>query len=101
MSSINLIGTSHIAKESIKAVISNIEKNQPDIVAIELDPGRLYGLKNKVERPKNIELIKRIGMSGFAFYVIGEFIQQKLGKIVSIQPGSEMLAAYDEAVKEN
>src|SRR3989304_5980363 len=96
---IALVGTDHVAGESTRRVNAAFGEISPDIVAVELDRNRLYALKNKVRRPKNLELIKAFGLGGFIFYVIGEFVQKKIGKIVNIEPGSEMLAALKLAEK--
>ncbi len=96
---ITLIGTSHIAKESIEKVNNSITEIKPEIVALELDPGRAYALQHKFKRAKNISLLKTLGLSGFLFYIFGEITQKKLGKIVNLKPGSEMLAAMKTAEK--
>jgi len=41
---LTIIGTSHIARQSLEEVKSAIEKIKPDIIAIELDRKRYYGL---------------------------------------------------------
>lgn len=94
---ISLIGTSHIAKESVKKVTQTIINKKPEIVALELDPGRAYALQHNIKRPKNIALLRTLGVSGFLFYLFGEVVQKKLGKIVNLQPGSEMLVAMKAA----
>ena len=96
---ISLIGTSHIAKESVKKVTNAITEISPEIVALELDPGRAYALQHNIKRPKNITLLRSLGVTGFLFYLFGEIVQKKLGKIVNIQPGSEMLVAMKTATK--
>lgn len=92
-----ILGTSHVAKESV----SNVEKAgkilSPDIIALELDSSRLHSLKNNLPRPKNTELIKAIGLKGFMFFLLGEFLQKKIGKYLDISPGSEMLAGLKYA----
>jgi pheromone shutdown-related protein TraB len=95
-----IIGTSHIAKDSVAYVKEQIEKIQPDIVALELDHGRAYALKHKIRRPKNLTILQSLGVMGFLFYIVGETIQKKLGKIVNIDPGSEMIVALETAEKE-
>ena len=96
---ITLIGTSHIAKESVKKVTQTIIEEKPEIVALELDPGRAYALQHNIKRPKNITLLRSLGVSGFLFYLFGEVVQKKLGKIVNLQPGSEMLVAMKTSAK--
>ncbi len=94
-----ILGTSHVAEQSVNQVNKNFEEIDPDIVAIELDKNRLYALQHNVKRPKNLELLRQLGMGGFLFYLFGEFAQQKIGKILRINPGAEMLAAFKIASK--
>ncbi len=94
-----VIGTSHISKESIKEVEAAITELKPEIIAIELDQQRLQVLLNKKQQKLSIKQIKDIGFKGFLFSVIGSFLQKKLGKIVGIEPGSEMKKAIILAKK--
>jgi len=90
---INIIGSSHIAKESVKRVKKEIESFSPDIVALELDSNRAYALLHKDdEKPKKNygQMIKSVGFKGFLFAVVGSFVQKKLGDMVGVEPGSEM-----------
>lgn len=97
-----LIGTSHIAKESIKKVEEVILKEKPDIVALELDKPRLIGLLNegKKKNKYSIKAIFQVGLKGFIFSLIGEYVERKLGKLVGVKPGDEMRKAYAVAQKE-
>ena len=47
---ITMIGTSHIAKESVSEVKNYIIKEKPDIIALELDRPRLAALLNKKKK---------------------------------------------------
>jgi len=94
-----LIGTSHIAKQSLEDVERTIKEEHPDIVALELDKRRLYCLLNTASNKITIHDIKRIGIKGFIFSVIGAWAEKKLGKIVGIAPGSEMKLAVQLARK--
>jgi pheromone shutdown-related protein TraB len=87
---IYLVGSSHIAKGSVQEVKDGVESIHPEIIALELDSGRAYALKHKVRRPKNFDLLRSLGFAGFMFYLFGEFAQKSLGKIVELDPGSEM-----------
>ena len=95
---LTIIGTSHIAKQSLDDVTKEIEEGKPDIVALELDKRRFYGLFCK---PGKIRIydIKRIGIKGFIFSLIGAWAEKKLGKIVGVSPGSEMKKAAELAKK--
>ena len=88
-----LIGTSHIAEQSLREVEESIEKENPDIIAVELDKRRKYALLSNQNRKISVFDIKHVGFKGYLFSLIGAFLQKKLGKIVGISPGSEMLTA--------
>ncbi|MBN2423259.1 TraB/GumN family protein [Candidatus Woesearchaeota archaeon] len=96
-----IIGTSHIAKQSIEEVKNSIDAFKPDIIAIELDAKRAYALLNKNQKVNKKYLIKRIGLTGFLFAVLGEYAEKKLGEIVNIEPGEEMLTALKLSKKNN
>jgi pheromone shutdown-related protein TraB len=97
---ITIVGSSHISKQSVMQVREAFKGISPEIVAVELDSGRAQGLFEKRKKPSKFLLLKMLGLGGFLFYVIGEFIQKKLGKIVNMDPGSEMKTAIILA-KEN
>ena len=98
-----LIGTAHISKDSVKEVKEAIEKYKPDVVAVELCKRRYEGLikKDKWDNTPVTSLLK----SNNAYFMLAQTflssIQRKLGKDQGIEPGSEMIAAMDEAKKHN
>lgn len=94
-----VIGTSHISKESVKEVNESITNLKPNIIAIELDQQRLQVLLSKQKQKISLAQIKSIGLKGFLFSVIGSYLQKKLGKVVGIEPGSEMKKAVILAKK--
>ena len=89
---LTIIGTSHIAKESLEEVENAIEEKNPDIIAIELDKSRLYSLFKKPGKIRFYD-IKRVGVKGFIFSIIGAWAEKKLGSMVGVAPGSEMKRA--------
>lgn len=93
-----IIGTSHIAKQSIREVKEAIEK-KPDIVAVELDSNRLRAIKEKGRTKLRLRDIFKIGIVGFVFALVGAWAQRKLGKLVGVTPGTEMLTAVRLARK--
>ncbi len=97
---LTIIGTSHIAKESIVEVKKNINEQKPDIVALELDRLRFEALFYNKKRKTSLRDIFDIGIKGFLFNLIGAYVENKLGKMVNVKPGSEMKAAIF-AAKEN
>ncbi|MBW2978113.1 TraB family protein [Candidatus Woesearchaeota archaeon] len=96
---LTVIGTSHIAKQSLKEVESTITKQKPDIIALELDQKRFIALTQEKQRKLRLKDIKRIGFKGLLFNLIGAWIEQKLGKLVGVKPGSEMIQAIKLAKK--
>lgn len=94
---IQIIGTSHISPESIKKVEKTILEKKPGIVAIELDAKRLYALLNKGKTHISYKDIRRIGLKGWIFSIIGAWAERKLGAKVGVAPGSEMIKAATAA----
>lgn len=99
MDNIKIIGTSHIAKQSIKEIKENIAEFKPDIVALELDLQRASALMQEEKSKVSLGMIMQIGIKGYLFAKLGQFVQQKLGKTVGVSPGSEMKTALQLARK--
>lgn len=98
-----LVGTAHISKESIKEVQEAIEKYKPDIVAVELCKRRYEGIINK-DRWENTPVTSLLKSNNAYFMLAQTFlssIQRRLGKDQGVEPGSEMIAAINEAKKKN
>ena len=89
---LTIIGTSHIAMQSIKEVESLILEIKPSIIALELDPLRFAAL-TKRKRRLNLNQIKKLGFRAYFLSLLGSYIEKKLGKLVKVSPGSEMKKA--------
>lgn len=96
-----LLGTSHIAQESASQIERITKEKRPGIVAVELDPMRFSALMQPKGRRSylSIAAIRRIGVQGFLFALIGGFVQQQLAKRVGVVPGLDMKIAIDAAKK--
>ena len=98
-----LVGTAHISKDSVKEVKEVIEKYKPDVVAVELCKRRYEAItkKDQWENTPITSLLK----SNNAYLMLAQTflssIQRRLGKEYGVEPGSEMIAAMDEAKKHN
>lgn len=95
---IKIIGTSHIAKESVEKIRNIILEEHPKIVAVELDESRvpfLFGKKRKLK----ITDIGKVGFVGYLFNLIGGFVQRNLGEKVGLAPGADVRAAIRAAGK--
>ena len=97
---LTIIGTSHIAIESIKEVTSFIKEKKPSIIALELDKPRFFSLMQQKKGSK-FSLLKEMGIKVFLLNLIGAWIEKKLGKLVGVSPGSEMRKAALLAKKQN
>ncbi len=97
---LTVIGTSHIARESVKEVEKAILEQKPAIVAIELDESRMQGLLHPRKKKYSLKDIKKVGAKGYLFALLGEYVEKKLGKLVGVSPGTEMLTAYKAATSQ-
>ncbi|RME54176.1 hypothetical protein D6777_04590 [Candidatus Woesearchaeota archaeon] len=96
-----IVGTSHVAIESVKQVKQVINEYKPKVVAIELDKDRFLALmkKKKTKQKFNWKMFKHLGIKGMLFALIGAWVEEKIGKSVGVLPGSEMKTAAIEAAK--
>ncbi|NOZ80275.1 MAG: hypothetical protein GXP63_01265 [DPANN group archaeon] len=100
MPNLTIIGTSHIAKESVREVRRFIREKRPDIVAVELDRRRLHGLLSRHRPKSSFYNIFRVGIQGYLFSLIGAWASRKMGNVVGTDPGADMKAAVLAARKE-
>jgi len=94
-----IIGTSHIAKQSLDEVKNIIEEEKPGIVALELDEKRLYALMHSKKEKISFYNIFKVGFKGFLFSLLGAWAEKKLGEYVGVMPGAEMKQAVKLAGK--
>lgn len=94
---IHIVGTSHISKHSAAEVRRAFVEFKPDIIAIELDRRRFQALQEraagKVEQQLPLSMVRQVGVVGYLFLRIGSFVQRKLGGVVKVDPGVDMLEA--------
>ncbi len=95
---LTILGTSHIATQSIREVESIIKNSKIEIVALELDPLRASSLTKKKTKLR-IRMIREMGVKAFLLNLVGAYIEKKLGKIVKVSPGSEMKKAIELSKK--
>ncbi|MDD4877680.1 MAG: TraB family protein [Candidatus Nanoarchaeia archaeon] len=96
---LTIIGTSHIAVQSIREVGNVIMLQKPDVVALELDADRFLGLMHKKKRKITLKDIMATGVKGFFFNLIAAWAEKKLGKMVGTSPGDEMKTAVKAAAE--
>lgn len=88
-----IVGTSHVARTSAKRIKEAFEAFAPDVIAVELDASRLSALLQNQRATASPALIRSIGLRGYLFAVIGGWLQRRLGRVVNVAPGQDMLAA--------
>ncbi|MBI4139679.1 TraB/GumN family protein [Candidatus Woesearchaeota archaeon] len=103
---LNIIGTSHIAKESILDVRNAFDGGSIDILALELDDGRLRAILDRDKLgSKHLSFsfrdVRNLGVKTYLFARFISWAETYLGRKVGISPGSEMLQAFKLAKKNN
>lgn len=97
LGNILLVGTGHVLEKSVKEVEEVIEREKPDIVAVELDKGRYNALKGEMKELSPKEMLS----SGNPFLILTHwllaYVQRKMGAELGIKPGADMLAAITKA----
>ncbi len=92
-----LIGTAHVSNKSVEEVKETIARERPDIVAIELCPGRFAALKGETSDLSAKDILKGGNMTLFLVHSLLAYMQNKIGSEMDVKPGSEMIAAIDAA----
>ena len=90
---LTVIGTSHIAEDSVSRVREAILSENTAIVAVELDHARLHALLSEEKPSLSFAMLRVMGITGFVFFAIAGFLQRKLGKMIGAVPGQEMKTA--------
>ena len=75
---------------------------KPTVIAVELDVRRAQSLLAQSQQKMSVRQgVKELGVQGFLFVLIAQFIQRKIGRIVGITPGSDMKYAMELARNNN
>jgi pheromone shutdown-related protein TraB len=90
-----LVGTAHVSQRSVDLVREVIEREQPDAVCIELDPGRYEALsqEKKFEEQDLRDVLRRKQLATLMLNLILASYQRRLGLQLGVAPGSELLEA--------
>ena len=98
-----LIGTAHVSKESVELVRETIEKENPDMVAVELCPQRFHAISEKKKWDETD--ISKVIKEGKGYLFLTQLMltnfQRKVGDELGVKPGSEMVKALDMAKEKN
>lgn len=95
--SILLVGTAHVSRQSIDEVRRVIEETRPEVVCVELDPGRYETLTDET-RWKRLDVRNLLATGRPGLFLAGLLFagfQKRLGDRLGVRPGAEMLAAIE------
>ncbi|WP_142985928.1 TraB/GumN family protein [Halorubrum cibi] len=96
--SVTVVGTAHVSERSVEEVEEAIERERPDVVAVELDEGRYRQMQG--ETPDDLDasdLLQGNTVFQFLAYWMLSYVQTQLGERFDIEPGADMKAAVDVA----
>ena len=92
-----LVGTGHILEKSVKEVEEVIDREAPDVIAVELCKDRYEALKGDVGDFS----IKEVLGGGNPFLLLTHwllaYVQRKMGAEFGMEPGADMMAAIKKA----
>lgn len=94
-----LIGTAHVSQKSVDVVKETIQKIAPETVCVELDEQRLESLrdKNRWEKLDLKQILKNGQMPTLIANLVLSSYQKRMGNHLGVKPGSELIAAVEEA----
>ncbi|MCC7095929.1 MAG: TraB/GumN family protein [Thermomonas sp.] len=94
-----LLGTAHVSKASVDAVLATIDSGQFDAIAVELDPQRLKALTepDSLAELDLVKVIRERKVAPFAANLALAAYQRRLAEQMGIEPGAELKAAAVEA----
>ncbi len=98
--SVQVLGTAHVSQASVDEVRDTIERERPDVVAVELDEGRYNQMQGGT--PDDVEaedLLSGNTVFQFLAYWMLSYVQSRLGDQFDIEPGADMRAAIEAAEK--
>jgi len=98
---IHILGTSHVSSVSVKNIEQAIQDIKPTVIAVELDEQRLHTLLSQKKPRLPLSAIRTLGVKGFLFAAFAMTTQQFVGKMLRMQPGSDMLTGVRLAKKHN
>ena len=101
MAELKIVGTAHVSQKSVDEVRAAIGEFKPDVVAIELDPGRFSALKKQARDPTVNDVLEVKNFNSLLVQWLLSYLQRKIGVDVGVEPGAEMKAAIAEAESRN
>ncbi len=97
MSEVRIVGTAHVSAKSIEEVKEAIGTFSPEVVAVELDPGRYAALKKEAQDPSVAQVLETKNFTQLLVQWTLAYLQRRIGMDVGVEPGADMKAAIEEA----
>ncbi|MHC3437065.1 TraB/GumN family protein [Natrialbaceae archaeon A-gly3] len=95
---VQVLGTAHVSQASVDEVNETIDRERPDVVAVELDEGRYRQMQGGT--PDDIEasdLLSGNTVFQFLAYWMLSYVQSRLGDRFDVEPGADMKAGIAAA----
>ena len=94
-----VVGTAHVSRKSVEEVRRVIDELRPDSVCVELDQARYETLSDDTrwQRLDVLDIVRGDRAGLFLSSLVFSGFQKRLGDKLGVRPGTEMLAAVDEA----
>ncbi len=94
-----LLGTAHVSRASVEAVRAAVASGGYDVVAVELDPGRLQSLTDPaaLARLDIVQVLREGKAHLFAANLALSSYQRRLAEQLDVEPGAELKAAVADA----
>ncbi|RKD97182.1 TraB/GumN family protein [Halopiger aswanensis] len=96
--SVTVLGTAHVSQASVDDVHEAVDRERPDVVAVELDEGRYRQMQGGT--PDDLEakdLLSGNTVFQFLAYWMLSYVQSRLGDQFDIEPGADMKAGIEAA----
>ena len=99
---VHLLGTAHVSRNSVEEVENAISELKPDVVAIELCPGRFESMQNRAKWQEMdiVKVIKEKKAGILLANMVLTSFQRRIGSQMGVTPGQEMQAAIARAEAE-
>lgn len=94
-----IVGTAHVSDKSVAEVEQTIDRERPDVVAVELCPARYQALTEKIVTKKISakDILSSTKPYYFLVHWLMAYVQKKIGDDLGVDPGAEMLQAIRKA----
>lgn len=98
---LRIVGTAHVSQKSIEEVREAVTEFQPDVIAVELDPGRYAVIRKQAKDPSVKDVLEAKNFTQVLVQWILAYLQRRIGLDLGVEPGAEMKAAIAEAEARN